>query len=90
MGKATICKQASASGLAHSVIQTLNASHGIVHALYEQWHSDGMQMSIWGFMHSADVFVVQSLALAHTEVKDDIVFFSPWKEQDFRTGKDPW
>lgn len=31
-----------------------------------------------------------SLALAHTEVKDDIVFFSPWKEQDFRTGKDPW
>ena len=33
---------------------------------------------------------LQSLALAHTEVKDDVVFFSPWKEQDFRTGKDPW
>lgn len=36
------------------------------------------------------VFAVQSLALAHADVKDDIVFFSPWKEKDFRTGKDPW
>ena len=33
---------------------------------------------------------VQSLALAHADIKDDVVFFSPWKEQDFRTGKDPW
>jgi len=33
---------------------------------------------------------VQSLALAHTDIKDDGVFFSPWKETDFRTGEKPW
>jgi len=31
-----------------------------------------------------------SLALAHTDIKDDGVFFSPWKETDFRTGEKPW
>ena len=36
------------------------------------------------------VLMLQSLALAHTEVKDDTVIFSDWKETDFRTGKDPW
>lgn len=34
--------------------------------------------------------VLQSLALAHTEIKDDTVYFSEWKEKDFRTGLDPW
>ncbi|KAK9794315.1 hypothetical protein WJX73_005934 [Symbiochloris irregularis] len=31
-----------------------------------------------------------SLALAHADIKDDVVFFSPWKETDFRTGQNPW
>ncbi len=32
-----------------------------------------------------------SLALAHADVtEDDKVVFSPWKEEDFRTGKKPW
>jgi cytochrome b6-f complex iron-sulfur subunit len=31
-----------------------------------------------------------SLALAHAEVNDDVVFFSPWTETDFRTGLQPW
>ena len=31
-----------------------------------------------------------SLALAHAEVNDDVVFFSPWTETDFRTGLAPW
>ena len=31
-----------------------------------------------------------SLALAHAEIKDDVVFFSPWTETDFRTGVEPW
>lgn len=31
-----------------------------------------------------------SLALAHTDIKDDGVFFSPWKETDFRTNEKPW
>lgn len=31
-----------------------------------------------------------SLALAHAEVNDDVVFFSPWTETDFRTGDQPW
>lgn len=31
-----------------------------------------------------------SLALAHTEVKDDGVFFTPWTETDFRTNEKPW
>ncbi|KAK9915570.1 hypothetical protein WJX75_000961 [Coccomyxa subellipsoidea] len=31
-----------------------------------------------------------SLALAHTEVVDDVVFLTEWKETDFRTGLDPW
>lgn len=32
-----------------------------------------------------------SLALAHADVtEDDKVVFSPWKEEDFRTGKNPW
>ena len=31
-----------------------------------------------------------SLALAHAEVTDDVVFFSPWTETDFRTGLQPW
>jgi len=31
-----------------------------------------------------------SLALAHVDVKDDIVTFSPWTETDFRTGEKPW
>lgn len=31
-----------------------------------------------------------SLALAHTEISDDVVFFSPWNETDFRTGLEPW
>lgn len=33
---------------------------------------------------------LQSLALAHTDIKDDGVFFSPWKETDFRTNEKPW
>lgn len=31
-----------------------------------------------------------SLALAHAEVNDDVVFFTPWTETDFRTGLQPW
>jgi len=31
-----------------------------------------------------------SLALAHCDVKEDAVFFSPWTETDFRTGLAPW
>jgi cytochrome b6-f complex iron-sulfur subunit len=31
-----------------------------------------------------------SLALAHAEVADDKVSFTPWTEEDFRTGEDPW
>ncbi|MGB0563857.1 MAG: cytochrome b6-f complex iron-sulfur subunit [Spirulinaceae cyanobacterium] len=31
-----------------------------------------------------------SLALAHAEVVDDKVQFTPWTETDFRTGEDPW
>lgn len=31
-----------------------------------------------------------SLALAHCDVQDDVVLFSPWKETDFRTGLEPW
>ena len=33
---------------------------------------------------------MQSLALAHTDIKDDGVFFSPWTETDFRTNEKPW
>ncbi|CAM6077190.1 unnamed protein product [Sphagnum tenellum] len=31
-----------------------------------------------------------SLALAHVDVADGKVFFSPWSETDFRTGENPW
>ena len=31
-----------------------------------------------------------SLALAHTDINEDVVFFSPWTETDFRTGLEPW
>eukprot|EP01025_Chloroclados_australasicus_P028745 TRINITY_DN28483_c0_g1_i2.p1 TRINITY_DN28483_c0_g1~~TRINITY_DN28483_c0_g1_i2.p1 ORF type:complete len:315 (-),score=27.68 TRINITY_DN28483_c0_g1_i2:275-1219(-) len=31
-----------------------------------------------------------SLALAHCDVQDDVVVFSPWTETDFRTGLEPW
>ncbi len=31
-----------------------------------------------------------SLALAHAQVVDNKVQFTPWTEQDFRTGEDPW
>lgn len=31
-----------------------------------------------------------SLALAHVDVVDDKVVFSPWTETDFRTGEQPW
>lgn len=31
-----------------------------------------------------------SLALAHADVIDDVVTFSPWTETDFRTGLEPW
>ncbi|MEM8640515.1 MAG: cytochrome b6-f complex iron-sulfur subunit [Cyanobacteria bacterium P01_G01_bin.54] len=31
-----------------------------------------------------------SLALAHAEVVDDKVQFTPWTETDFRTGENPW
>jgi cytochrome b6-f complex iron-sulfur subunit len=31
-----------------------------------------------------------SLALAHCDVKEDMVVFTPWTEKDFRTGLDPW
>jgi cytochrome b6-f complex iron-sulfur subunit len=31
-----------------------------------------------------------SLALAHTEVVDDKISMTPWKETDFRTGESPW
>jgi cytochrome b6-f complex iron-sulfur subunit len=31
-----------------------------------------------------------SLALAHVDVTDDKVVFTPWTETDFRTGADPW
>ena len=34
--------------------------------------------------------MLQSLALAHTDIKDDGVFFTPWTETDFRTGEKPW
>ncbi len=33
---------------------------------------------------------LQSLALAHVDVADGKVFFSPWSETDFRTGENPW
>lgn len=33
---------------------------------------------------------MQSLALAHADVKDDGVIFTPWKETDFRTNEKPW
>lgn len=36
------------------------------------------------------IISLQSLALAHADVKDDVVFFSPWKETDFRTNSKPW
>lgn len=31
-----------------------------------------------------------SLALAHAEIADNKISFTPWKETDFRTGEDPW
>eukprot|EP00246_Nothoceros_aenigmaticus_P013982 TRINITY_DN5119_c0_g1_i1.p1 TRINITY_DN5119_c0_g1~~TRINITY_DN5119_c0_g1_i1.p1 ORF type:complete len:231 (-),score=16.42 TRINITY_DN5119_c0_g1_i1:292-984(-) len=31
-----------------------------------------------------------SLALAHVDVVDDKLIFTPWVETDFRTGDDPW
>nr|AAW79307.1 chloroplast cytochrome b6 [Acetabularia acetabulum] len=31
-----------------------------------------------------------SLALAHCDIQDDAVVFSPWTETDFRTGENPW
>jgi cytochrome b6-f complex iron-sulfur subunit len=31
-----------------------------------------------------------SLALAHTDITDDIVSFKTWTETDFRTGEKPW
>jgi cytochrome b6-f complex iron-sulfur subunit len=31
-----------------------------------------------------------SLALAHTQVKNDQISVSPWTEEDFRTGLQPW
>ncbi|MBW4539996.1 MAG: cytochrome b6-f complex iron-sulfur subunit [Myxacorys chilensis ATA2-1-KO14] len=31
-----------------------------------------------------------SLALAHAEVADNKISFTPWEETDFRTGEDPW
>eukprot|EP01025_Chloroclados_australasicus_P029208 TRINITY_DN2908_c0_g1_i1.p1 TRINITY_DN2908_c0_g1~~TRINITY_DN2908_c0_g1_i1.p1 ORF type:complete len:240 (+),score=30.02 TRINITY_DN2908_c0_g1_i1:74-721(+) len=31
-----------------------------------------------------------SLALAHCDVENDVVLFSPWTETDFRTGLEPW
>ncbi|EAW34563.1 cytochrome b6-f complex iron-sulfur subunit [Lyngbya sp. PCC 8106] len=31
-----------------------------------------------------------SLALAHANVEDDKVSFTPWTETDFRTGENPW
>jgi len=31
-----------------------------------------------------------SLALAHCDVKDDLVTFTPWTETDFRTDLKPW
>lgn len=31
-----------------------------------------------------------SLALVHADVSDNKVVFTPWTEQDFRTGEDPW
>lgn len=31
-----------------------------------------------------------SLALAHAEVADDKISFTPWTETDFRTGEAPW
>lgn len=31
-----------------------------------------------------------SLALVHTEVVDDRIAITPWKETDFRTGEQPW
>jgi hypothetical protein len=32
-------------------------------------------------------FNVQSLALAHVDITDDIVAFKTWTETDFRTGE---
>lgn len=34
--------------------------------------------------------VLQSLALAHVNINDDIVSFTPWTETDFRDGSEPW
>ncbi|DBB00744.1 TPA: hypothetical protein ACH3X1_000677 [Trebouxia sp. C0004] len=31
-----------------------------------------------------------SLALAHCNINDDAVTFTPWTETDFRTGEKPW
>lgn len=31
-----------------------------------------------------------SLALVHAAVEEDKISFTPWTEQDFRTGEDPW
>ena len=31
-----------------------------------------------------------SLALAHTEVKNDVVSLAPWNETDFRTNEPAW
>ncbi|MYJ59502.1 MAG: cytochrome b6-f complex iron-sulfur subunit, partial [Synechococcus sp. SB0672_bin_6] len=31
-----------------------------------------------------------SLALAHVEESNDVVFLKPWTEPDFRTGDSPW
>ena len=31
-----------------------------------------------------------SLALVHTDVQDDKVYFTNWEETDFRTGEKPW
>ena len=33
---------------------------------------------------------MQSLALAHCNITDDLVSFTPWTETDFRTGEKPW
>ncbi len=36
------------------------------------------------------VLLMQSLALAHCNINDDAVTFTPWTETDFRTGEKPW
>ena len=32
----------------------------------------------------------RSLALAHATVESDRIAFTPWTEEDFRTGEEPW